>query len=57
MRLSDPLPQSGVVQLPLVPASFVERSLLQYVYRTRVLYVPGMRTVTAEPAWSSPVTA
>ena len=57
MRLSDPLTQSGCIQSPLVPASFHELSLLQYVYRTRVLYVPGMRTVTAEPAWSSPVAA
>ena len=31
--------------------------LLQCVYRMRVLYVPGMRTVVAEPAWSSVVEA
>ena len=56
-RLSDPLTRSGIVQSPLVPASFHDVLLFQCVYRMRVLYVPGVRTVRAEPAWSSPVAA
>ena len=31
--------------------------MLQYVYRMRVLYEPGLLTVAAVPAWSSPVAA
>ena len=42
--------RSGIVQSPLVPASFHDVPLPQYVYRMRVLYVPGVRTVVAEPA-------
>ena len=56
-RLSDPLTRSGIVQTPLVPTSFHDMLLFQHVYRMRVLYVPGVRTVMAEPAWSSVVEA